>query len=90
MDKITKVTITWTDGIENYETELEDEFAEDFDESYAAVYAAEDAAEIGTTFERVVSIEYEYEPEDVEPEDADFLYESMRDEMLVAKVEIAE
>lgn len=88
MDKITKVTITWTDGIENYETELEDVFAEDFDESYAAEYAAEDAAEIGTTFERIVSIEYEYEPEDVAL-DTDFLYESMREEMLVAKAEMA-
>ena len=90
MDKITKVTITWTDGIENYITELEDEFAEDFDESYAAEYASEDADEIGTTFERIVSIEYEYETEDVEPEDAesyyaDFIYESMREEMLINK-----
>ena len=68
-ERISKATITWADAEWEYEAEVENEDMTDSEfeawvEENAAGFAKEDAAKEGTTFEKLLGIDYNYEPID--------------------------
>ena len=67
-ERISKATITWADAEWEYEVEVENEDMTDSEfkawvKENAEDFAKEAATEEGTTFEELLGIDYDYEPD---------------------------